>query len=157
MVSGLSQGDAIDAGQRADQYFMGSLCLGLDSPTRVPGQSEYVVTASRSTATTVLGILNLLILGEYVALENLTGGNRLSAEELKRAVETYGRRLTWPPNRDIPPDLDIVPDTNNSSRQHLFMSLWTEEEGRSDLSLIVTLTEISSDIFDVEIDDIRVL
>lgn len=36
-AAGLSSGDAMDAVERADRYFMGSLCLGLDTPTTYPG------------------------------------------------------------------------------------------------------------------------
>ena len=37
-AAGLSHSDASSAIERADQYFMGSLCMGLDTPTRIPGR-----------------------------------------------------------------------------------------------------------------------
>ncbi|MFC5054308.1 RHS repeat-associated core domain-containing protein [Saccharothrix xinjiangensis] len=35
--AGLSEDDAMRAVEGADEYFMGNLCLGLDSPTNIPG------------------------------------------------------------------------------------------------------------------------
>jgi RHS repeat-associated protein len=36
-AAGFSDAEAQAAVERADQYFMGSLCIGLDTPTRIPG------------------------------------------------------------------------------------------------------------------------
>lgn len=105
----------------------------------------------------VIAVLNLLIRGEYIALANMTGNRRLTAEMLERAIRTYGKTLTWPTGSTLPPDLDEIDDVTDPRKSHYVMTLWTEEEGESDLSLELTLLEIAAGIYEVEIDDLHVL
>ena len=49
-------------------------------------------------------VVALLARGEYTALERRTGGARLSATELREAVQAYGRRIVVPPCSRMPDD-----------------------------------------------------
>jgi hypothetical protein len=101
--------------------------------------------------------VNLLVKGEYQALENITDGRLLSAELLKRAVEDYPGNLVHPPGSAFD-DLDVVeaPDVEPPTF-HVVFDLWTEEEGRSDLSLEIVLVEDRPGLLDTQISGLHVL
>jgi hypothetical protein len=101
-------------------------------------------------------IIALLVGGDFQRIVELTKGVRMSSEDIKAALEDYGRILITPPQNafDL---LDIVEVKNSRIRQFsIRMPLWTREEGRSDLTLELTL-KASDDNLDVELDDIHVL
>jgi hypothetical protein len=101
-------------------------------------------------------VIELLVAGKYSELEALTNGLRLSAEEMAQAIRGYGRELTSPPNEEF--DLMTVVEIRNAQprRWSITMQLWTCEEGRSDLSVELTLVA-ADDGFTIELDDIHVL
>jgi hypothetical protein len=84
--------------------------------------------------------VNLLVNGEYQVLESLTQGHFLSAAQLGRAIDDYGRRLIRPPDSAFE-HLGLVqtPDIEPATFQVAF-PLWTEE-GPSDLTLELLLIE----------------
>ncbi len=101
-------------------------------------------------------IVKLLVAGKYIELEALTKGVRLSAPEMAKAVGSYGRQLVVPPDNAFR-FLDAVEVRNmQPSRWSVTMPLWTQEEGRSDLSLEVTLIDRKQAI-EIELNDIHVL
>ncbi|MDM8009222.1 MAG: hypothetical protein QUV05_24025 [Phycisphaerae bacterium] len=107
-------------------------------------------------ANTVKSVVDLLVAGRYAELERLTAGTRLSADDMAGAIRQYGRVLVTPPEEAYE-DLDAVQVRNASPpRWSVRMSLWTVEEGRSDLSLELTVAE-SGDGYLIEVDDIHVL
>lgn len=102
------------------------------------------------------GVVAQLVAGDYEGLEQRTGGVRLSAEQMRDAVSQYGRRLRMPPD-DVFKNLSIVDIRAPGPKAwSVVCDLWTEEEGRSDLSLELTLIEGDRGIR-VELDDIHVL
>jgi hypothetical protein len=106
---------------------------------------------------TVERVVGLFEKEAYEELETLSGGNRLSAEEMKEAVTNYGRKIAPFPEAGYK-ELDIVEvDHSNPKRWSVYISLFTDDEGRSDLTLSVTLTESATSLFKVEIEDIHVL
>jgi hypothetical protein len=108
-------------------------------------------------ATAVRILVDLFVRGEYETIETMTRGRRLQAFEIAQAIEGYGGRLELPPQTEYH-RIDAVPVT--SARQpafHVVFPLWTEEEGRSDLSIELLLTQIDGSIYDVELLDIHVL
>lgn len=106
---------------------------------------------------TIVYIVNLLVQGKYNELEVLSGGNRLSAEEIRQAVADYGRRLVLPPIDSLK-HLDVVTIRHSDPvRWSANIDLWTVEEGRSDLTLELTLIDSPNDLYSVEIDDLHVL
>ena len=104
-------------------------------------------------------IVVLLARGEYAALEKLSGGVRLSAAQLRAAVREYGRRIVVPP-AETTPALDVVevmPGGVERRSWSVNVDLWTAEEGRSDLTLELTVRERQGGRFAVEIDNVHVL
>lgn len=106
---------------------------------------------------TVKQVLDLLVSKDYVGLEALTEARRLAASDLELAVEQYGRQIAFPPctshfTRDL-----IEVDGSSPREWSVYVDLWTEEEGRSDLTLELRLFDSPAPVFRVEIDDLHVL
>ena len=101
-------------------------------------------------------IIELLVTGEYEKVARNTNGQRLDSRAIEGAIHNYGRTLAMPPNTAFE-QLDIVQVTNaDPTRWSIRMSLWTVEEGRSDLSIELTLIEVKEG-YVIELDDIHVL
>jgi hypothetical protein len=101
-------------------------------------------------------VLDLLVQKRYDDLESLTSGVRLNKNDIASAISTYGRCLVIPPPEGLRL-LDIIEVRNSNPRRwSVVMPLWTIEEGRSDLSLELSLIEKDKTL-KVELDDIHVL
>lgn len=101
-------------------------------------------------------VIGLLVLGRFQEVEALTAGVRLSADQIDGAIAEYGRVLALPPEEGYKL-MDVLEiENSNPRRWSVVMPLWTNEEGRSDLSIELTLIE-NSDQFSVELDDIHTL
>jgi hypothetical protein len=106
----------------------------------------------------VITTVGLLVDGEYETLASMTSHRRLSAAEIRDAVKSYGRTLVAPPGDGLPDDLELVEVAGAGPRRvAAVMSLWTLEEGRSDLSLELSLVEVAAGLWTVQIDNIHVL
>ncbi len=104
----------------------------------------------------VASLIALLVEGEYSEIERKTNGARLSAEEIKTAVEQYGRKLVPPPSEAYD-EMDVIEVKGSGVPQwSITMPLWTKEEGRSDLSVELTIFKKTEGVT-VELDDIHVL
>jgi hypothetical protein len=107
--------------------------------------------------TAIQAIVDLLIRREFQAIEKLSDGRRLSAAELEAAVSSYGCTLCAPPKGWIAA-IDIVPiDGRDPAKFFAAVPLWTEEEGRSDLTLELRLTESAPGAYETEVLDLHVL
>lgn len=105
---------------------------------------------------TVRKIIQHLVAGEFAELEKLSKGHRLTALEMAKALSDYGRTLILPPE-DAYRLMDVVAVRNaNPPRLSVEMPLWTQEEGRSDLGVSLTLIA-DGESFEFELDDIHVL
>ncbi len=104
----------------------------------------------------VARIIVLLVTKEYGRIAELTGGIRMTAEEIDRAISDYGRTLVnLPENADQL--LDVIRVDGTTREQYsVRMPLWTEQEGRSDLTLDLMITA-NGDQLVVELHDIHVL
>lgn len=101
-------------------------------------------------------VVRHLVDGRFRELEMLTGGVRLTAGEMADAIRGYGRTLVHPPDEALRL-VEITKREGATERSwHVVAPLWTREEGRSDLSLELGLTE-GPDGIKVEVDDIHVL
>jgi hypothetical protein len=104
----------------------------------------------------VAQVIHLLVHKEYEQLFKLTNGVRLSTQEITQAIEDYGRILIEPPDQafdfmdiiQVQSDLDMC--------WSITMPVWTQEEGRSDLSVELTVTD-NGNHFTIELDDLHVL
>ncbi|MDZ7813652.1 MAG: hypothetical protein U5L74_11245 [Ideonella sp.] len=102
-------------------------------------------------------IYGYLARGEYDALARKTGGVRLGAAEIERAVRDYRFTIAaWPHAGDLP--IDVVEVNDASPRAwSVQATAYTLEEGRSDLTLEMTLVEIEAGQVSVELDNLHVL
>lgn len=92
-----------------------------------------------------------------MGLESLSRGRRLTADEMDQAIRDYGKKLVLPPD-DAFENLDVIKvEAAQPPTWSVVFDLWTEREGRSDLSLELTLTDIGNEELGIEIDDIHVL
>ena len=101
-------------------------------------------------------VVELLVHGRYSDIEKLTKGVRLSVSEMATAIADYGRHLISPPDNAFG-FMHVVEIRNvQPPRWSVVMPLWTQEEGRSDLSLELTIIRADNS-FAVQLDDIHVL
>ena len=106
---------------------------------------------------TVHQVVGMLVAGDYAGLEAVSRGRRLTAEQLRQAVEEYGRELRMQPE-SVFDNLDVIEIKDATRRAwSLLVDLWTVEEGRSDLTLDVVLTETGGELYDIQIWDLHVL
>lgn len=100
-------------------------------------------------------IVALLAQRDYAAIERRCGANRLSAVDMASAVAQYGRRIAIPPDNATPP-LEVAPLLTGDGWA-VDVPLWTTEEGRSDLTLQLTVRRAPDGGYAIEIDDLHVL
>ncbi len=99
-------------------------------------------------------LVQMLAAARFSDLEADGRAGRLTAEELRRAVQEYGRTL-----RELPEEAWALVDEyrqNNSDDFSLDVPLWTIEEGRSDLTLSISVRETREGVT-LSIDDLHVL
>jgi hypothetical protein len=99
-------------------------------------------------------VVALLVGCKYDVLEALTRGSRLSADELRLAVDAYGRTLVDVPDGQWRQDVAPMDEPDSF---HVIVDLWTAEEGRSDLSLELRVHDRYQGAFEVEVLDLHVL
>lgn len=101
-------------------------------------------------------LVGLLVAGDYQEVVRLTGGVRLDAESIRKAITQYGRALVLPPE-SVYEQMDVI-EIGNAVPQKwsINMPLWTAEEGRSDLTLSITVIRMD-ETYSMELDDIHVL
>jgi hypothetical protein len=112
-------------------------------------QQANVLTATRE-------IIDLLAGGAYAGAVSRCTSSRLSAADLEGVIRDYGRRLVPPP----PSAYDAIDVVRIEQRAvptwSVRMPMWTSEEGRSDLTLELTVA-LPGPRASVELDDLRVL
>lgn len=102
----------------------------------------------------VARVVDLLVARDYLEIERITGGRRLTAAMIQEAIETYGRTLA-PPDEEV--RLDVIEVEGATDRTwSVRAELFTLEEGRSDLTLECTVVERDGEI-SVELDNLHVL
>ena len=119
---------------------------------------------------TVRHLVGMLVAGDYAGLEAISRGRRLTAEQLREAWEEYGGGLLLPgvPAGELrmPPEsvfetfdednIDVF-ELKSTRSWAVLVDLWTVEEGRSDLTLELVLTETGGEQYDIQIWDLHVL
>ena len=102
-------------------------------------------------------LVSMLVGHDFADLESLSKGIRLSQSEMEQAVREYPGTLVMPEGSSIP-ELDVVEvRDSNPTQWSVDIPLWTKEEGRSDLTMHITMTISRKELMDVEVDDIHVL
>jgi hypothetical protein len=102
-------------------------------------------------------IVDLLVRGQYETVERITEGMRLSAAEIAEAIEEYGRALVAPDPDAWWPVVEVTPVTAEPGKYHVAAPLWTREEGRSDLTVELWLTEFAPGLYRPTLLNIHVL
>lgn len=115
------------------------------------------VHATERIGHTLRRVVELLVQHDYAGLERLTRGVRLPASEMAGAIREYGRTLVMPP-ADAYSQADVMPiDGSSPEAYSVDFRLYTEEEGRSDLEIRLTLIDTGVEgMMKVELDDILV-
>lgn len=109
-----------------------------------------------SDAIEILRILvHDLVLGHFDELEADGRAGRLTADDLRYSVTKYGRTLIDVPDSALE-TADVYALKTDKTTCAVDLDLWTIEEGRSDLTLSVTI-QSTSDGVSVTIDDLHVL
>jgi len=80
----------------------------------------------------------------------------MKAGEWRRGVEEYGKKLILPPPEDLDTADVVSLRGSEDSAWSVWYRLWTEEEGKSDLSVELTVRSIGGDDMNVTLDDLRV-
>lgn len=102
-------------------------------------------------------VVDLLVEGDYRTIEEMTRGRRLSATELEDAVMRYGKTLVRLPQQAIE-ELDVLEiEGSDPTAYSVTADLYTEEEGKSDLSLELRLRDENDGAYVTEVMDLRVL
>lgn len=106
---------------------------------------------------TVARLMGFLARRDYPAFCGSARRSRLTSQEVDAAVRGYGRTVIAPP-ADAFGLLDVVAVTGSvPPRWSVVVPLWTEQEGRSDLSLEITVEDADGPDYVVEIEDLHVL
>jgi hypothetical protein len=105
---------------------------------------------------TVARVDALLHAGQFSELERLSGDDRLTAEEMRIAIEDYPEELVPRPAYDLE---DPVVRVSGSAPAEwcVYLHLWRKKGGRSDLTAELTLIDTDSGLYRVQIDNIHVL
>jgi len=105
----------------------------------------------------VAGLVALLSAGDVDEVLRRAPNSRVSAQQLREAICQYGKTLVpLPPESHELIDYVVVAGTI-PPKWSVAVPLFTQEEGRSDLSLELVLSARASGGHCVEIDDIHVL
>jgi hypothetical protein len=103
----------------------------------------------------VIDLLVLLAEGDYESIMERCPNSRLTGNDLKTAIREYGRKVVAPPADYAYLNVGQVGPTAVPT-WWVVADLWTEEEGRSDLTLELTIA-FGPDGPVIELDNLHVL
>jgi hypothetical protein len=94
---------------------------------------------------------------DYDGFCGLARITRIAARDVGRVVREYGRSLAPLPIAAFQ-SVDVVPISGSDpQRWSVVVPLWSQEEGRSDLSLELTVEHSLAGTYPIEVDDLHVL
>lgn len=114
----------------------------------------------RKLIETLAMMYRLLVTKRYTDLARLSVEGGMSARQIQEAVEEWPYPLIMPPNLNLATILyDEAVEVADASPAEwsIYLNLWTKEEGRSDLSLEVSVVEDAGERYAVQIQNIHVL
>ena len=103
----------------------------------------------------IRAVVDTLVKGHFDQLERDGRSGRLSAHELQEALQAYGRTIIPLPDEAFRLAA-VYPITGKTATWAIDLPLWTAEEGRSDLTLSLTVSASQHGVH-VEIDDLHTL
>ncbi len=105
---------------------------------------------------TIREVVDLLVDRKFSELAERTKGVRLTAKEIEGIIDSYGRNLTNAPTSAFEKLNAVFVKNSDPARYSVWFPLWTQEEGKSDLTLELTLIDSDKSQIGVELDNIRV-
>jgi hypothetical protein len=100
-------------------------------------------------------LVHELVKGNYEGLEADGRAGRLTAEELRQSITSYGGTIIELPNEAFE-TADAIPIEGEPNCWAVDVDLWTAEEGQSDLTLSLTVC-VTPEGMIAQIDDLHVL
>ena len=100
-------------------------------------------------------VVDLLVRQQYGMVEAVASG-KLTARDLEAAIQQYGRELA-PPGEGWWASVVLTRVAGSAGALHAAVPLWTVEEGRSDLTLELELSESVPGVYDVRTLDLGTL
>jgi hypothetical protein len=97
-----------------------------------------------------------LVNEDYNSIFDDGRNGKLTREEIIRALDEYGGKLTCPQNDAYLSDSLNIIEIKNNEIYHVEFELWIDNE-RSDLSLICKVIFKGKDVMELTIEDIHVL
>jgi hypothetical protein len=102
-------------------------------------------------------IVVMLAQRDYSGVAAFTGEQRLSEKEIARAIAEYPYHPVVPPRSEFEHLISIVPVARDGWKEYsVWVTLWSLEEGKSDLGLRVTVFDKGNNERDVRLDGILV-
>ena len=92
--------------------------------------------------------------GNYSIIKEPPFQSRCNPEDIARVIEDYGRTITNLPNEAFN-FYKAIPVKGEKSKYALDVDLWTKEQGRSDLTLQLTVSDQENLV--IEVDDLHIL
>ena len=102
-------------------------------------------------------VMKLLVAGDDKTLERISGGQRLSEEEIAGAINELDDSPVMPPEVAFDSFFSIADAADGKKQWYANVDLWTAEEGRTDMTLELTINENGKQIYDIEIDNIHMM
>ena len=102
-------------------------------------------------------VVALLAERRYEDVAQLCGGSRVDARQLKAAVAAYGRTIVPLPQEGMLLINSVPVQNSRPSAWSVVVPLFTHEEGRSDLSLELTVTVLHGGNVGIQVDNLHVL
>ena len=103
-----------------------------------------------------LKIANSIAQHQYASAIQMCDHARMTEDDLKRVIEEYGRTFVQLPTNFGEYVDAVIIEVPPLPAWSVQVPLWTLEEGRSDLTLELTVTERIEGLI-IELDDLRVL
>lgn len=113
-------------------------------------------TESQILVSELRDLVHELVMSNFSQLEQDGRAGRLSADDLQATISRYGRTLIDLPEEAFSDDRFSIYQTRGKSKWSIDLTLWTKEEGESDLTLQVEARIDKGDVL-LEIDDLHVL
>ena len=112
--------------------------------------------ATEELESVVRKIVSRLVIGDFEGVVAECSASRVMPNDLRQVIQEYGRTFVEPPV-DAYVNLDAVAVRGVAlPTWSIRAPLWSREEGRSDLTLELTIAK-DGERWDVELDDLHVL
>jgi hypothetical protein len=106
---------------------------------------------------TIEHVIRLLVARDYEALLLFAPSPGINANDLRSAAAQYFAQLIFPPIA-LEQLMNVVEVLNLQPKTwYVGIDMWTQEEGRSDLTLEMHFQEAAGDFYSVKIDGLHVL